>query len=122
VDPPQQQDLDQCADCADDESGRDDPTPESQRAADTSRKRICDVSPQHIKGTMGDIDDAGNAENQRQSDGDKKQTRGGGKPVERLKQKPAEGHETNNLSPRRGERLANIARGNLSSFRPDAIS
>ena len=34
---------------------------------------------------MRDVDDAGDAENQREADGDKKQTRGGGEPVERLK-------------------------------------
>jgi hypothetical protein len=41
---------------------------------------------------MGDIDDAGNAEDQRQSNCDKEQTRRGGEPVERLKQKCAESH------------------------------
>ena len=42
---------------------------------------------------MRDIDDAGDAEDQRQAGGEQEQAGGGRQPVERLKQECAESHE-----------------------------
>ncbi len=92
IDPPQQHDLDQRADGADDERGGDDAAPEAERAADPGGERIGDVGPQHIEGPVRDIDDAGDAEDQRQADGDKEQAGRGGQPVERLEQECVESH------------------------------
>ena len=91
---------------ADDERGRDDAAPEAERTADPGGEAVGDVGPQHIEGPVRDIDDAGDAEDQRQAGGDKEQPGGGGEPVERLEQECAEGHDEHRLSPRRGERLA----------------
>ena len=70
INPPQQHDLDQRADDADDKRGGDDAAPEAERAADMGGEGIGDVGPQHIEGPVRDIDDAGDAEDQRQAGGD----------------------------------------------------
>ena len=76
--------------------------PRSPGAANPRRERVGDISPQHIQGSVRDIDDTGNAEDQRQTDRDKKQTGRGRKPVKRLKQECAECHD--HLFPAGGER------------------
>src|SRR5581483_966649 len=66
---------------------------------------------------MRDIDDAGHAEYQRQTGSDKEQARGGGEPVERLKQKCAESHESRTSPRGRGERLTkDVTNENLVRF------
>ena len=53
--------------------------------------------PEHIEGAVGDIDDAGDAEDQRQPGGDEEQSGRGGEPVERLKQEGVEAHRSTPL-------------------------
>ena len=71
IDAPQQHEFDQRAERADDQRGGDDAAPEAEHAADLGRERIGDVGPQHIEGAVRDIDDAGDAEDQRQAGGDR---------------------------------------------------
>jgi hypothetical protein len=72
---PKQEDFDQRPDCTDDESGCDNSAPEADDAPDMCCKGIGDIGPEHIKGPMRDVDDAGNSEDQRQPNRDKKQAR-----------------------------------------------
>ena len=77
IDSAQQHDLDQHADHADDESGRDDAAPKAEGAANARGKSVGNVGPEHIQGPVRNIDDAGDAENKRQAGRDEKQTRCG---------------------------------------------
>src|SRR5262245_56473477 len=119
---PQQQGLDQHAEEGDDECGGDYPTPESKHAADMRREGIRDVGPQHVQGPMCDVDDTRDAENQRKAGRDKEQTRGGGEPVERLKQERAESHKKSPLPTRRGEVTEGRDERKPSSTRQAAVS
>ena len=95
IDAPQQHDLDQRADARRRRRrGRDDAAPEAERAADLGGEGVGDVGPQHIEGPVRDIDDAGDAEDQRQAGGDKEQAGGGREPVERLEQEGVESHRS----------------------------
>jgi hypothetical protein len=86
VDAPQQHDLDCGADEPDQDRRRDNAAPEPEPARDARRDGRRDVGAQHVKRAMGDVDDAGDAEDERQSGGDQKQTGGGRQPVESLEQ------------------------------------
>ena len=92
VDSAQQHDFDHRADEADRKRGQHDAAPETDRTADMGRQRIRDVEPQHIEGPVREIDDAGDAENQRQSGGEQEQTGGGRQPVKRLEEECVESH------------------------------
>ena len=88
----QEHDLDQRADAADDDGGRNDTAPEAERAGDLGGEGIGDIGPQHIEGPVRDIDDAGDAEDQRQAGGDEEQAGGAGESVEGLKEECVERH------------------------------
>ena len=88
VDAAQQHDLDQRAENADDKRCGDDAAPEADRAAHRRRQRNGDIGAQHVERAMRDIDDAGDAEDQGKSGGDKKQAGRRGQTVDGLKRKP----------------------------------
>src|SRR5262249_21909693 len=92
VDAAQQQHLDQRAEGGHDEAGGDDAAPEAERAADLEGEGGGEIEPQHVEGAVGDVDDAGDAEDQRQAGADEEQARRRGEAVERLKQEGFEGH------------------------------
>ena len=76
VDAAQQDDLDQRSDRGDDDRGEGDRAPEADRAAQPIREREADVGAQHVERAMREIDDAGDAENDREAGGDQKQRAG----------------------------------------------
>src|SRR6266699_3429333 len=59
------------------------------------------IGAQHVERPMRDVDDAGDAEDQRKPGGDEEQARGGGEPVERLKQEAVQAHRAEEASCRR---------------------
>ncbi len=85
IDPPQQEYFDERADDADDDRARDDPAPEAERTADRRHQRDGDISPQHVKRAMRDVDDARDAEDQGKPGRDEEQTGCRSQAVERLK-------------------------------------
>ena len=92
IDASQQDDLDCPADQPDHDRGGDDAAPEAEPAADLQREARRDVRAQHVQRAVGDVDDAGDAEDQRQADGDEEQPGRGGEPIERLEQEGVEAH------------------------------
>jgi hypothetical protein len=92
VDAAQQQDLDQRADRGDRERRDEETAPKAEPAADLGRDAVGDVDAQHVERAVGDVDDAGDAEDQRQSGTDEEQSGRGREPVERLEQEGVEGH------------------------------
>src|SRR5207237_8995121 len=73
----------------DDDRGRDNPAPEPKPAADMNRQGGGDIGAQHVQRAVGNIDDARDAENQRQAGGNKEQARRGREAVDRLKEEGA---------------------------------
>ena len=93
IDAAKQQDLDQRADGRDQQRGEHDGAPEAEPAAHLGRDAVGNVDAQHVERAVGDVDDARDAEDQRQAGADEEQAGGGGKPVERLEQESVEGHQ-----------------------------
>ncbi len=120
IDPAQQDDFDQGADQSDQDCGCENAAPEPERAANRAGERRRHIGAEHEQRSMRDIDDARDAEDQREPGGDEKQARGGGEPVERLKQKTAEAHrmrEANASLPRsRGKDGEGATRGPRLNF------
>ena len=71
--PAQQHHFDQHADRCNDERRRQNTRPESKRVRKSFGQREGDISAQHVERAMGEIDDPGHAENDRQSRGHEKQ-------------------------------------------------
>ena len=92
VDAPQQHDLDHGADGGDDDRGRDNAAPEAEPAAHLRGEGVGEIGAQHVERAVRDIDDAGDAEDQREAGGHKKQPRCRSEPVEGLKEEGIEGH------------------------------
>src|SRR5258708_9059818 len=84
IDPPQQHHLDQHADGYNDQRRRDDAAPESDRAGKSFGQRERDIGAEHVERAMREIDDARDAENDRQPRGDQKQRRRAGKSGQEL--------------------------------------
>ena len=76
VDATQQDDLDQRSDRGDDDRGEGDRAPEADRAAQPIREREADVGAQHEERAMREIDDAGDAKDDREAGSDQKQRAG----------------------------------------------
>ena len=93
IDAAKQQNLDQRADDRDQQRGEHDGAPESEPTAHLGRDAVGNVDAQHVERAVGDVDDARDAEDQRQAGADEEQTGGGSKSVERLKQESVEGHQ-----------------------------
>ena len=93
VDAPKQQDLDQRADRRDQQRGEHDGAPEAKSAAHLGRDAVGNVDAQHVERAVGDVDDARDAEDQRQAGADEEQAGGGRKPVECLEQESVERHQ-----------------------------
>ena len=100
VDAAQQRDLDQSADRGDEHRSQQQAAPEAQTSADLGRNAVGDVDAQHVKRAVGDIDDARDAEDERQAGADEEQPGRGGQPVERLKKESVEGHGVRRRLPR----------------------
>src|SRR6185437_2241910 len=77
VEAAQQQTLDDETDEGDDERRRDQPCPKAQRRMrQRAGQRVGDERAQHVKRAMREIDDARDAEDERQAGSDEKQRRG----------------------------------------------
>src|SRR5262249_43967403 len=74
--------------------GSDDAAPKAERPAHLGGEARGEIKPQHVERAVGDVDDAGDAENERQPGAHEKQARGGGEPVERLKEEGFKTHGT----------------------------
>ena len=66
IDPPQQHHFDQHADDGDDQRGGDDAAPKPDRAGKPLGQRERDIGAEHVERAMGEIDDARDAEDDRQ--------------------------------------------------------
>src|SRR5437588_113116 len=86
IDAAQQQHLDQRPERRHQHTGSGDAAPEAERAAHLGGEGRGEIEPQHVERAVGDIDDAGDAENERQPGAHEKQARRRGEPVERLKE------------------------------------
>ena len=91
VDAAQQQHFDERADRGDDERGERDRAPEADDAAQPVGQRVPDIGAQHVEGAMREIDDAGDAENDREAGGDEKQRAGAREPRNELDKIEAQG-------------------------------
>ena len=67
IDPAQQHHLDQHAEDGDDKGGDDDAAPKAERAGKALGQRERDIGADHVEGAMGEIDDAGDAEDDREA-------------------------------------------------------
>ena len=76
IDSAQQQHFDERADQGDAERREHDRAPEAKGAAQPVGQRVTDIGAEHVEGAMGEIDDAGYAENDRQARSDEKQRAG----------------------------------------------
>src|SRR5262249_8808489 len=94
IDAAQEQYLDQRPQRPHHQSGSDDAAPKAERPAHFDGEARGEVKPQHVEGAVGDIDDAGDAENERQPGAHEKQARRGGESVERLKEEGFKTHGT----------------------------
>src|SRR6266404_2296269 len=94
IDAAQQQHLDQRPERRHQHTGGGDAAPEAERAAHLGGESRGEIEPQHVERAVGDIDDAGDAENERQPGAHEKQARRRGEPVERLKEEGLKSHET----------------------------
>ena len=92
---------DRCGAAARSRSARRSPRPAAARARCRPRsrarrrpwsRRCRQVDAQHVERAVGDVDDAGDAEDQRQAGADEEQAGRGGQPVERLEQESVERH------------------------------
>jgi hypothetical protein len=88
----QQQDLDQAPERRHHQSGDDDAAPEAQHPAHLDGQGRSEIKPQHVEGAVSDIDDPGDAEDQRQTGAHEEQAGRRGKPVERLEKEGFETH------------------------------
>ena len=140
VDSPQQHNLDQRAECRNHQSRRNDAAPEAEHATQPGGERIGQIQAQHVERAVGDIDDAGDAEDQRQSGADEEQARCRGQSVQGLKEKGFKAHAKMQPSSDPGlvDAVAAADAGRLdpspsrgrveprpsftSSLRPDAVS
>ena len=76
-----------------DPDGRhDEATPEAEPPAHRRGQRPRPVEAEHVERAVGEIDDAGDAKDEREPRRDEEQRRGLGKPVEGLEQERFEGH------------------------------
>ena len=91
VDAAQQQHFDQRADHGDAERGEHDRGPEANGAAEPVGQRVTDIGAEHVEGAMGEIDDAGYAENDREAGSDEKQRAGAREPGDELDEVEAQG-------------------------------
>ncbi len=73
IDAPQQHHLDHRAECGDAERGGDDAAPVTQPAADHGRDGVGEIDAHHVERAVGHVDDAGDAEDQRQAGADQEQ-------------------------------------------------
>ena len=97
VDPPQQQDLDQSAEPADDQGGEQDCEPEAERrgaAAEPAGQAHGEIGAQHVERAVGEVDDPGDAENDREAGCDQEQRGGGGEAVQQLDDQEVQGRLT----------------------------
>ena len=84
VDPAQQDHLDDHADRGDDQRGRNDAGPETERTGEAFGQRERQIGAEHIERAMGEIDDPRHAEDDRQARRDQKQRRRAGKAGQEL--------------------------------------
>ncbi len=92
IDAAQQQHFDQRADRGDDRARRATiAAPEAEGAAEPVGQRVADIGAEHVEGAMREIDDAGDAENDRQAGGDQKQRAGAREPGDELNEVEAQG-------------------------------
>jgi hypothetical protein len=96
VEPLQEQDFEQRTDQRDGECCQEEPEPERQRAAahdagEHVPELIRAVRAQHVQRAVREIDDARDAEDQRQAGRDEEQRRRGGQAVEELQKEGREG-------------------------------
>ena len=91
IDSAQQQHFDQRADRSDAERGEHDRGPEAKGAAEPVGQRVADIGAEHVEGAMGEIDDAGYAENDREAGSDEKQRAGAREPGDELDEVEAQG-------------------------------
>jgi hypothetical protein len=77
INPPQQKDLDRSADQGHQQCGQNNAAPEADGTADLGGDAVGDIGPDHIEGPVSDIDDPGDAENQRQPGRHEEQAGGG---------------------------------------------
>ena len=91
VDAAQQQHFDERADRGDGQRGEHDRAPEADGAAQSVGQRVPDIGAKHVEGAMREIDDAGDAENDRKSGSDEKQRAGAGEPCDELDKIEAQG-------------------------------
>ncbi len=103
VDAPQQQHLDQRAEHADRQRRQQQRRPEAQARAQLVDQRVGDVDAQHVERAMREVDDAGDAEDQRQARRHQEQRRRAGQPVEQLDDESGEGHAAQRLAVIAGE-------------------
>ena len=68
-----------------------DRAPEAERAAEPVGQRVRDIGAQHVEGAMGEIDDAGYAENDREAGSDEKQRASAREPRDELDKIEAQG-------------------------------
>jgi hypothetical protein len=92
VDAAKENDLDQRADHGDHQRRSDDAAPEAEPAADLRGEAVGEIDAQHVERAVRDIDDARDAEDQRQAGRDEEQPRCRRQPVEGLEQECVEGH------------------------------
>ena len=95
VDPPQDRDLDQRPDRADDERRGDHAAPEPGRAGvEPCDDAVGDVDAQHVQRTVGEVHDPRHAEDQREPDGDQEQRRRARQAVQELDEDRRHASET----------------------------
>ena len=91
VDAAQQKHFDERADRGDGERGDYDRAPEADHAAQPFGQRVPDIGAQHVERAMREIDDAGDAEDDREAGGDEKQRAGTREPRDELDEIEAQG-------------------------------
>ncbi len=113
VDALQQQRLDQRAEHRDGERGDEHAAPEAERAASKHLdQRPREVRAQHVERAVREVDDAGDAEDQRQAGGDEEQRRRAGEAGQELREQGGGGHASANRAAACNAPLAAIlARG-----------
>ena len=92
IDAAQQQDLDQAAERRHHHARGDDAAPEAEHAAHLEGDGRGEIEPQHVERAVGDIDDARDAEDQREAGAHEEQAGRRGEAVERLEQEGFETH------------------------------
>jgi len=82
----QQQKLNHRPECSHHQRRGENAAPKAEPADELGSKRRRQIQPEHIERAVRDIDDAGDAENERQAGAHEKQARGRSEPIERLEQ------------------------------------